>query len=278
MKANRKSLAILIFTLALTFLPANIHASPSEHFFREDVHVYDNWGIFRTRATGSNGFLGITSASHFDPLLAYESLGADADLAWQLGQKFTELYPDANQRAEKIFTFVRDRVRYTSDSDQFGSAEFAQNADEVAATIKSLSLAKGDCEDSSILLAVIYKSAGYRSALALMPGHVATLVYLPDYRKSAHTLKLAGEAGWVWAEATGDTNRLGWVPTSLVEEGVIAKEITHSDIANLDTTAPAIEVEFVTRSGGSSATTATAIFLGSVGFLWITGGTRRRNL
>ena len=277
MKPNGKSFAILACAIVLVILPANAHASSSDQFSRDGIHVYDDWGISRTRAAGSNGFLGITSASHFDPLLAYESLGDNVDLAWQLGQEFTTLYPDINQRAEKIFTFVRDRVRYTSDSDQFGSAEFAQNADEVAMTLKSRNLAKGDCEDSSILLAVIYKSAGYRSAVALMPGHVATLVYLPEYRKAAHTLKLAGEDGWVWAEATGDTNRLGWVPTSLVNEGVIAKEIVYSNIENLDTTVSAVEVEFGTRSGGSSAT-GTVIFFGSIGFLWLVGGNRRRRL
>ena len=199
-------------------------ASSSEEFYRVGEDIHDQWGIARTRAGGSDGFLGVTSAG-FDPLLAPESLGQYVGVAWDLGQELARKYPDRNQRAERIFTFVRDRVVYTSDRDQFGTDEYAQNADEVAATIVKSRSAKGDCEDSSILLAIMYKAAGYRSAVVLLPGHVATLVHLPDYKKAPRKLTLGGEPGWVWAEATGATNPFGWVPEALLGGPITAREV-----------------------------------------------------
>ena len=200
-------------------------ASSSEEFQRVGEDIHDEWGIARTRAGGSDGFLGVTLAG-FDPLLAPESLGQNVDVAWDLGQELARKYPDRNQLAEKIFSFVRDRVVYTSDSDQFGTPEFAQNADEVAATIVDRRAAEGDCEDSAVLLAVMYKAAGYRSATVLMPGHVATVVFLPGYRKAPRKMTLAGEKGWVWGEATGATNPFGWVPEALIKGEMIAREVT----------------------------------------------------
>ncbi|MFA6710914.1 MAG: hypothetical protein WCR83_06300 [Candidatus Methanomethylophilaceae archaeon] len=38
----------------------------------------------------------------------------------------------------------------------------------------------GDCEDTSILLAALFKAAGYDTALVLLPGHAVTAVVLPS--------------------------------------------------------------------------------------------------
>ncbi|GAH45380.1 unnamed protein product, partial [marine sediment metagenome] len=73
-------------------------------------------------------------------------------------------YPGRFQRAEAVFRFVRDRVKYTPDIDQFDYEEFAQNADELASSIDQNGVGYGDCEDSAVLLAVMYKGAGFRSA------------------------------------------------------------------------------------------------------------------
>ncbi|NIM06750.1 MAG: hypothetical protein GTN65_14295, partial [Armatimonadetes bacterium] len=104
----------------------------------------------------------------------------------------------------------------TPDKDQFQLDEFAQNADEVADKIAQNGFAHGDCEDSAALLAVMYKGAGYRSAIAVAPGHTAAMVYLPEYKKGS-IFTMDGEEGWVWAEATGRKNPLGWVSKDLIE-------------------------------------------------------------
>ena len=104
---------------------------------------------------------------------------------------------------------MRDRVRYTSDIDQFEHVEFAQNADELAAVLEEGRAGYGDCEDSAVLLAVMYKGAGYRSAIVIGKEHTACMVYLPDYDSAPVFFEVDGETGWVWAEATGRNNPLG---------------------------------------------------------------------
>ena len=274
MRASRPLLLSLCFVAVL--IPSLALASASEQFFRRGGHVFDDWGVFRTRAAGANGFLGVTSTD-FDPKIAYESLGDDAGVAWQLGEEFARKFPNRDQRAERIFYFVRDSVRYTSDSDQFGTREFAQNADEMVETITADRLAQGDCEDSAVLLAVMYKAAGYRSAIVLMPSHVATLVYLPEYRKVPRKLTLAGEDGWVWLEATGATNPFGWLPESLMSEEMIAREVTTVQLTSQEGTAGAVSLEAGASAGGYQASSGTgiAVFLGSVGLLWFVAGSRR---
>jgi transglutaminase-like putative cysteine protease len=228
---------LTILTLTLS-QPQVTDATVSDQFFARNGEVIDHWGIIRTNSLGENGFLRIrfanppqhqqsfTSITGFTPIIVNESLGKNTDLAWELGLNFRKKYPDRYQRAEKIFQFVRDNVVYTSDSDQFGRNEFAQNADELALNILKEKSGKGDCEDSAILLAVMYKASGYRSALVLTPGHVATLVYLPDYKKATRKMSLGKEYGWVWAEATGYNNRFGWIPESVLGTRMIANEVT----------------------------------------------------
>ncbi len=263
-----------------TLLPSLAQAASSEQLYRLGRHIYDDWGVFRTRGDGPDGFLALTT-TNFDPIIARESLGENVDVAWQLGKEFGLKYPDRNQRAERIFYFVRDRVSYTSDTDQFGRPEFAQNADEVAATIAANGEAQGDCEDSAILLAVLYKAAGYRSAMVLMPGHVATLVYLPEYRKAPRKMTLAGEPGWVWAEATGATNPFGWVPEALASGEMIAREVTLGPLETQEGGPDALKIEAGAPAGRSRSVSGTGLlsFVGTIGLLWIMvggrGGTRR---
>ena len=262
---------LLLLTVTMSLMvPSVTSAFSSESFHRQDGHVYDDWGIFRTTGAGVDGFLGITS-DEFNPVITRESLGENMDTAWQIGEEFARKYPDRNQRAEQIFHFVRDRVVYVSDEDQFGEREFAQNADEVARTILDEGRAMGDCEDSAILLAVIYKAAGFRSAMVLMPGHVATLVFLPEYRKSLRSMTLAGEKGWVWGEATGATNPFGWIPEGLIKQGIIAREVTTGQLDDPEGQAeqPSLEGKSPPKSSGSPSATGVLSLLGTVGLLGV---------
>ncbi len=247
-------------------------ATPSADFREVNDEVFDDWGIYRTRAFGEDGFYQISETT-FRPVIVFESLGEDAALAYSLGEQIARKYPDPLQGAEAIFHFVRDRVRYTSDVVQFGYEEFAQNADELAIAIDQDGIAYGDCEDTAVLLAVMYKGAGYRSAIALGPGHTAALVYLPDYKRATAVFELEGEPGWVWAEATGKNNPLGWVPKELIGETLAAYEVEAEDIVLSEPTAPPKAA--VTRTGegtSSSPLPFFSIFL----LLWLLPLFRRR--
>jgi hypothetical protein len=246
-------------------------ATSSEGFDTVGSDVFDDWEISRTRAAGADGFYQI-SEKGFRPVIVYESLGEEADLAYGLGQGMVDRYPDRVQRAEQIFKYVRDRVRYTSDTDQFKHDEFAQNADELAKIIAQNGAGKGDCEDSTILLAVMYKGAGYRSAIAIAPGHTAAMVYLPEYKKGS-IFKMNGEEGWIWAEATGRNNPLGWVDKDLLNDDLFAYEIKDEGVTHgLPTRAPA---SLVTSGGGGSASFPVPFF-GIMLFLWMISRLFRR--
>jgi hypothetical protein len=217
-------LGLIVTLLAAVATAGYAWAFPSQGFHKIDSNVFDNWNICRTDASGENGYYQITGTG-FRPVIAFESLGEQANVAYSLGEQIASEYPDQLQRAEVVFSFVRDTVEYTSDIDTFGSDEFAQNADELATTIMKDGIGGGDCEDMTVLLAVMYKAAGFRSAIVLLSEHTAVLVYLPEYNEATAFFELAGEPGWIWAEATGRNNPLGWAPDEYLDMEIPAYEI-----------------------------------------------------
>jgi hypothetical protein len=222
----------LIFMMAGLIPLASFYvclAWPSSDFYDEEDAIFDDWHVCRTNAYGERGFLQVVqteTGATFQPLIPFESVGEYADTAYRLGEQFVEKYPDRYQRAEKIFEYVRDTVQYLPDIDQFDIGEYALNADEIANIIQTEGIAYGDCEEFAVLLAIMYLGAGYRSAIVIFPGHSGVLLYLPDYGKENVPWSLEGEPGWVWAEATGNTNTLGWTPVGQIGEIVLADEIT----------------------------------------------------
>jgi hypothetical protein len=217
-------LGVAAAILAAAATASYVCAFPSEGFDTRGGDIFDDWDICRTTAYDEDGFYQV-SETGFRPAIAFESLDEQADVAYSLGEQIASQYSDTIQRAEAIFTFVRDGVRYTSDVDWSGSEEFARNPDELAAAILEDGLGNGDCEDMTVLLAVMYKAAGFRSAIMLLPEHTAALVYLPDYNDATVFFELEGEPGWIWAEATGRNNPLGWAPEQYLDMDIPAYEI-----------------------------------------------------
>jgi len=219
----RKSRMILVLVAFLLIPIESVYvcfASPSSNFYQEEDGLYDDWCVCRTSHMGADGFLGVEvteTGVWFRPLIAFESLGQYIDVAYGMGEQFVDKYPDREQRAEKVFEYVRDTVTYLPDIDHFGRDEYAVNADELATIIQKEGIAYGDCEDFAVLLAIMYQGADFRSALVFCISHLAVLLYLPGYDKANVEFSLEGEVGWVWAEATGNTNSLGWCPVGQVE-------------------------------------------------------------
>ncbi len=265
-------LSLILVLVAGLVATGYVSATPSAGFHERNGDVFDDWGIYRTRAFGEDGFYQITETT-FRPVIVFQSLGEGAALAYSLGEQIAGKYPDPLQRAEAVFHFVRDRVNYTPDTDQFPYEEFAQNADELAMAIDQNGVGYGDCEDSAVLLAVMYKGAGYRSAIVLGPGHTAALVYLPEYNKATAVFELGGEPGWVWAEATGKNNSLGWVSREFVNVELATYEIGEEAIALTEpTTAPAVAV----AGTGGGAPSQPFPFISIIGLLWFMSLFRRR--
>jgi len=270
-----KALLILLLILVVGLVSASyVSATPSASFYEADGDVFDNWGISRTRAFGKDGFYQLSDIS-FRPVIVFESLGGNSALAYSLGEQIAGEYPDRVQRAESVFYFVRDRVSYTPDIDQFPYEEFAQNADELAAIIDQNKLGYGDCEDSAVLLAVMFKGAGYRSAIAISSNHTAALVYLPEYKQANIIFELRGEPGWVWAEATGKNNPLGWVPEDFIDVKLAAYEISAEAIApvKLPATPPVAIIP-----AGDKTSSRPFLFIGIIVILLLLPLFRRRRV
>ena len=281
MKKAGVLLAFIVVILATVATAGYAWASPSEGFYKRDGDIFDDCEICRTRAFGEDGFYQITELG-FRPVIAFQSLGEKADLAYSLGEQIAAEYPDPVQKAEAIFHLVRDRVEYTPDIEQTRNEEFAQNADELATTIVENGIGEGDCEDMVVLLAVMYRAAGFRSAIVLVPEHTAVLVYLPDYDKATAFFDLEGEPGWVWAEATGRNNPLGWVPKQYLNVNIatyeISAEIPPYEIP-ADTVAPLKPPptpKMAVTGTGEGVSYRPYPFLGTVGLLWVISLFRRR--
>ena len=272
MNRSRVLLSLIVVFLAGLAMAGYAWASPSQGFHEVNGDVFDDWEICRTRAFGEDGFYQISETA-FRPVIVFESLGENAALAYSLGQQIASQYPDRFQRAEAVFSFVRDRVKYTSDIDQFDHEEFALNADELATSIDQNGLGYGDCEDSAVLLAVMYKGAGFRSAIVVGEEHTATLVYLPDYGKATAFFKLGGESGWVWAEATGNNNTLGWVSKGFINVKLAAYEITEEAITPAKPSAAPTTTVAQTGGGGFFIPFP---FFSIIALLWLVSLFRRR--
>jgi len=273
MKRIELLLSLMLVVLAGLIATSYVSATSSAGFTEMIGDIVDSWGIRRTRASGKDGFYQLSETA-FRPVIAFESLGESAALAYSLGEQIARKYPDQLQRAEAVFCFVRDRVNYTPDIDQFKYEEFAQNADELATIIDQDGVGYGDCEDSTVLLAVMYKGAGYRSAIMVSSGHTAALVYLPDYKKATVIFELEGEPGWVWAEATGKNNPLGWVPKELINAKLAAYEISAEAIAPVKPSAAPPTAVIAQTGGGASAQPFS--FISIIGLLWFMSLFRRR--
>jgi len=288
MKKAKVLLGLIVILLAAVATAGYAWAFPSGDFPPRGGDIFDDWEICRTRAFGEDGFYQITEIGsreiRFRPVIAFQSLGENADLAYSLGEQIAAKYPDQLQRAEAVFHFVRDRVEYTPDPDidPNRNEEFAQNADELAIAIVEDGIGYGDCEDMAVLLAVMYKAAGFRSAIVLVPEHTAVLVYLPDYNKATAFFELEGEPGWVWAEATGRNNPLGWAPEQYLDTELAAYEISTEipayeipaeEVAPLTPPpAPAIAV----AGTGGAVTYRPYLFFIVIVLLWGTSLFRRR--
>ncbi len=223
-KMYYKKTLIAIFIILAILVP-KAEAIPSGGgmppiFSHKSGEWYDSFGLTRTNAVGSHGYL---------PKMLSETIGTNSELAFQIGEGFQNTYSDSSIRAEKILKFVQTWVEYGYDSDNVvmngvSQDEWAWNADEMAHNIDQTSgtVAVGDCEDMAFLCAAIYEGAGFETAMIDAPGHCALLIWLPEYTNANQYWELSGDsrgAGWIWVESTGPNNPLGWTPSDFSDGG-----------------------------------------------------------
>jgi hypothetical protein len=203
-------------------------AFPASSFHQQYGDWYDNWGIDRNDA-GTNGEL-----PGYLPNLATETLGENKELAYSIGESFQNNYPSKTDRAVAILKYVQTWTYYAYDSDTFirngvPQDEWAQNADEFAHAFNQTTRVKapGDCEDMAFLCGTIYVGAGFDAAIIDAPGHCAILIWLPEFSNANNYWDIndGRGAGWIWVEATGSSNPLGWTPPDFQDGGWTAYPI-----------------------------------------------------
>jgi hypothetical protein len=206
-------------------------AFPASSFHKQYGDWYDNWGIDRNDA-GTDGDL-----PGYLPNLVYETLGDNRELAYRIGEWFQNNYPSKTDSAVAILKYVQTWTEYGYDSDNFirngvPQDEWAQNADEFAHGFNQTTGVKaiGDCEDMAFLCGTIYVGAGFDAAVIDATDHCALLIWLPEFSNADYYWDIGDGrgAGWIWVEATGSSNHLGWTPSDFEDGGWIAYPITNS--------------------------------------------------
>jgi len=218
-------LTLTILTFTLLCLLDIVYAIPSggvypPEFNYRNGYWYDSWDYNRNYYADQDGFL---------PNVAYESLGVDKELAYEIGGWFEENYDNRIERAEAILDYVQKWTEYGYDEDNvfksgIAQEEWAWNADEMAHMFNETtnSLAVGDCEDMTFLCATIYIAARFDVALIDAPGHVALLIWLPEYDNANYYWDIPDDGrdyGWIWVESTGEVNPIGWTPPDYSDGG-----------------------------------------------------------
>ena len=221
MKAlSKRNLFIAMGFLLVAFLLKEASGLPSGGGYpptferRIDGYWYDKpWGFNRNSYGGDNGYM---------PDIAYETLGTSKELAYSIGESFKTSYTSKVQRAVAILKFVQRWTEYGYDIDNVimggtAQSEWAWNADEMAHMFNTTTniVAVGDCEDMAFLCVTIYIGAGFDAAMVLAPSHAALLIWLPEYPNANYYWDIPNDGrgkGWIWVEATGEYNPLGWTP------------------------------------------------------------------
>jgi len=202
----------MICSISITYAIPSGGVYPPE-FTYKNGYWYDSWDYNRNYYAGEDGFL---------PNVAYESLGSDKELAYEIGEWFKENYDNKVERAEAILNYVQQWTDYGYDEDNvfrngIAQEEWAWNADEMVQMFDetTYSVAIGDCEDMSFLCATLYIASKFDVALIDAPEHVALLIWLPEYDNANYYWDIPDDGrdyGWIWVEATSEVNPLGWTP------------------------------------------------------------------
>jgi hypothetical protein len=228
MKHMRYFTLFLLISISAVALTKTASGVPASSFTQQNGDWYDNWGIDRNDG-GINGEL-----PGYLPNLASETLGENKELAYSIGQQFLNQYQSNNSRAEAILKYVQTWTYYAYDSDTFvrngvAQDEWAQNADEFAHAFNQSTGVKapGDCEDMAFLCGTIYVGAGFDAAVIDATDHAACLIWLPEYPNADYYWDLndGRGSGWIWVEATGSSNPLGWTPSDYEDGGWTAYPI-----------------------------------------------------
>lgn len=206
---------LFLFIVGVLAFPSGNDYPPT--FTKKQGYWYDSWDVNRNYGDGADGYL---------LWMIYESVGSNRERAFEIGQQFLNTHPTRVSRARAILDYVTTYMRYGYDSDyvvmeNVAQEEWAWNPDEMVNMVEAAransQVARGDCEDFSFLLGTLYLAAGYDVTIIEMPGHVALMIWLPEYENANLYWDVPNDgrsnAGWIWVEGTaGSAQVLGYTP------------------------------------------------------------------
>ena len=230
MSCTRCIILFALLCVSVLTLSQAAKGFPASSFNLQNGDWYDNFGIDRNYYAGPHGYL---------PNLAAETLNENKELAYNIGERFHTEYPDKVNRAVAILKYVQTWTEYGYDSDNVvrdgvPQDEWAWNADEMAHDFDETTGVKaiGDCEDLAFLSGTIYVGARFDAAIVDATDHAALLIWLPEFSNANNYWDLPNDdrdAGWIWVEATGSSNPLGWTPPDFENGGWTAYPIGSLD-------------------------------------------------
>lgn len=115
------------------------------------------------------------------------------------------LHYDDAAVAREMAKFVQDCIAYEYDSDTTGQDEFPRYP------IETLYERRGDCEDTSILMAALLKEWGYQVGFLHLPGHVAVALRTSDDYSDGSYYEINGHR-YLYIESTGSGWNIGEIP------------------------------------------------------------------
>lgn len=113
-------------------------------------------------------------------------------------------YTDMDMIRE-IVKFVQDVIEYEYDIDSTGEIEYPRYP------IETLYERRGDCEDTSILLAAMLRELGYEVGFLALPRHIAVAVRAVDDYDSSSYYEINGKR-YVYIESTASGWNIGDIP------------------------------------------------------------------
>jgi predicted transglutaminase-like cysteine proteinase len=128
------------------------------------------------------------------------------DLAVEFQKLYAERHWSTFNQAYNVLKFVQSCIRYSSDAETTGHADWARYP------IETLMEENGDCEDVAILCAAIIARMGLSVALILYPNHMAFGVAGAEHLKGEYVKDPRDERCYFYGEATGDGWHLGQIP------------------------------------------------------------------
>jgi len=105
----------------------------------------------------------------------------------------------------ELAKFTQDVIEYQYDSDTTGEDEYPRYP------IETLYEGRGDCEDTSILMAALLKELGYDVGFLHVPGHIAVALRTADDYSGGDYYEIGGRR-YLFIESTGSGWNIGDIP------------------------------------------------------------------